>query len=60
MDLTPLPICASLDQYQIQAKDLLEAFWSGDPKAVQCIGQYSVYFKTPQSPRCRCLSCAFA
>ena len=40
MDLTPLPFCASLDQYQNQAKDLLKAIGSGDPEAVQCIKQY--------------------
>jgi hypothetical protein len=40
MDLTALPSCPSMDQYQNQAKDLLEAFGSGDPEAVQCIRQY--------------------
>ncbi len=40
MDLTPLPFCAGLDEYQRQAKELLEAFGSLDPNAIQRIRQH--------------------
>ena len=37
MDLKPLPFRSSLDQYQRQAEELLEAYKSGDSEAIQCI-----------------------
>jgi ankyrin repeat protein len=40
MDLIPLPFCAGLEEYQKQAKGLLEAFESGDPASIHRIRQH--------------------
>ncbi|MBK5292074.1 MAG: ankyrin repeat domain-containing protein [Acidobacteriia bacterium] len=48
MDLQPLPFRSSLDQYQKQAQDLLEAFHAGDPEAIQRIKQRHPRFLDPK------------
>ncbi len=40
MDITPLPLHASLEQYKKQAKELIKAFKSGDPHAMRCLRQH--------------------
>src|ERR1700740_19534 len=40
MDMTPLPIRSSLEQYDKQAEDVLDAHRSGDSEAMRCIRRY--------------------
>src|SRR5260370_42423425 len=40
MDITPLPLHASLEQYKKQATELIKAFLSGEPEAMRCIRQH--------------------
>src|SRR5579864_8923527 len=35
MDLKPLPLCSTLEQYQRQAEELLEGHKAGDPHAIK-------------------------
>ncbi len=35
MDITPLPLRASLEQYEKQAKDLIKAYGSGDTEVMR-------------------------
>lgn len=50
MTLQPLPFGSSLDQYNKQAKDLLEAYGAGDPQAVQCFKECHPRFLDPDIP----------
>src|SRR6266581_6217790 len=40
MVLKQLPIRSSLERYEKQSKELVKAYRSGDPEAIQCIRQH--------------------
>src|SRR5437867_1864600 len=50
MDLKPLPFRASLEQYQEQAAELLEAHRSGDSQAIRIIHENHPRFLDSQIP----------
>ena len=50
MDLKPLPFRSSLDQYQRQAEELLEAYKSGDSEAIQRIKGHHPRFLDSKIP----------
>lgn len=50
MDLKPLPFRSSLDQYQKQAEELLEAYRSGDSEAIRCFKEHHPRFLDPKIP----------
>jgi hypothetical protein len=50
MDLKPLPYCCSLEQYQKQAQDLLEAWTDGDPGAIEFVKTKHPRFLRPDVP----------
>jgi ankyrin repeat protein len=50
MDITPLPFRASIEEYEKQADDLLEAWQDGDPIAIQIVAQKHPRFLNPQIP----------
>jgi ankyrin repeat protein len=43
MDMKPLPIRSSLEQYEKQAEEFLDAHRSGDSEAMRCIRRYHPY-----------------
>src|SRR5262249_7500716 len=50
MDLKPLPYCSSLEQYQKQAEDLLEAWRAGDSGAIRLIKERHTRFLRADIP----------
>jgi hypothetical protein len=50
MDLKPLPFDSTLDQYQKQAEELLEAHKSGDPQAIRLIHEHHPRFLDSKIP----------
>jgi ankyrin repeat protein len=50
MDITPLPFRASLEQYEQQAKELLEAWKAGDARAIDIVRHKHPRFLDPQIP----------
>src|SRR2546428_12371971 len=50
MNITPLPFRASLEEYDKQAKQLLEAGTAGDPAAIQIVRQRHPRFLDPKIP----------
>ena len=43
MDMKPLPIRSSLEQYEKQAEEFLDAHRSGDSEAMRCMRRYHPY-----------------
>jgi hypothetical protein len=50
MDITPLPFRASVEDYEKQADDLLNAWQAGDPGAIQIVRQKHPRFLNPEIP----------
>jgi hypothetical protein len=50
MDLKPLPFRSSLDQYQKQAEELLEAYKAGNPEAIRFIKERHPRFMDAKIP----------
>lgn len=50
MNITPLPFRARLDEYQMQAEEVLEAWRAGDPGAIQIFRQTHPRFLNPDIP----------
>lgn len=48
MDVKPLPFRSSLEQYQKQAEELLEAYRAGDFGAIQCLREHFPRFLDPK------------
>lgn len=50
MDLKPLPFCSTMERYQKQAQDLLDAWRQGDPLAVELVKTKHPRFLRPDVP----------